>query len=343
MIQPIQSKLKLSGYLDSRQGGRSENQDFAGVAETPFGTLILVCDGMGGMQGGSTASKLAVTTILEFVQKADAQENPSMVLVKAIQKANQVILEEGNANSDLKGMGTTVTALLLNDKCATVAHVGDSRIYQLRKDKKVFRSFDHSMVFEMVKKKVITEEQARLSAQSNIILRALGIKDNIEVETHVLPYQNGDRFVLCSDGFWGVMPETEFISHISSDNKIDKILDSTCNTIEAIARKKGGEYDNLTAAIIEMGQNSLMRPKMTKTAKIIIAVLAALLLISLSINILACKTDILKDKRSNVEPTCIGEVDSISCSGKTASIIINGLDTATVKKTTKLYIKSTNE
>lgn len=283
MIQPIQSKLKISGYLDSRKGGRSENQDFAGVAETPFGTFILVCDGMGGMQGGSTASKLAVTTILEFVQNADVYENPRMVLVKAIQKANQIILGVGKKNPDLRGMGTTVTALLINEKCAIVAHVGDSRIYQLRNNKKVFRSFDHSMVFEMVKKKVITEEQARLSAQSNIILRALGIQDKIEVETHVLTYQKGDRFILCSDGFWGVMPENEFISHVTSDNTIDKILDSTCNTIEAVARKKGGEYDNLTAAIIEMEQTSLMRPKMTKITKIILAVLAAILLLILMI------------------------------------------------------------
>ena len=199
------------------------------------------------------------------------------------------------------------------------------------------------MVFEMVKKKVITEEQARLSAQSNIILRALGVKDSIEVETHTLPYQKGDRFILCSDGFWGVMPENEFISHIASDNKIDKILGSTCNTIEAIARKKGGEYDNLTAAIIEMGQNSLMRPKMTKTAKIIIAVLAALLLISLSINILACKTNILNGNKFIPEPKYIGVVDTITCSGKTYSIVITGLDTATVKKSTNLYIKETDE
>lgn len=343
MIQPILSKLNISGYLDSRQGGRSENQDFAGVAETPLGTLVLVCDGMGGMQGGSTASKLAVTTILGFVQKTDAQEDPGIVLVEAIQTANRVILEEGDANPDLKGMGTTVTALLLSEKCATVAHVGDSRIYQLRKDKKVFRSFDHSMVFEMVRKKVITEEQARLSAQSNIILRALGINDNIEVETHTLMYQKGDRFILCSDGFWGVMPENEFISHIASDNRIDKILDSTCNTIEAIARKKGGEYDNLTAAIIEMGQNSLMRPKMTRTAKIIIAVLAALLLISLGINILACKTTIRNVDRTITEPTCIGVVDTIIYSGDTQSVIITGLDTATVKKSTELYIRDTHE
>ncbi|MDE5882427.1 MAG: protein phosphatase 2C domain-containing protein [Muribaculaceae bacterium] len=341
MIQPIQSKLKITGYLDSRQGGRSENQDFAGVAETPSGTLILVCDGMGGMQGGSTASKLAVTTILEYVQQADPKENPKMILVKAIQKANQTILEEGNENPDLKGMGTTVTALLINDKCATVAHVGDSRIYQLRKDKKIFRSFDHSMVFEMVKKKVITEEQARLSAQSNIILRALGIKNNIEVETHTLTYEKGDRFILCSDGFWGVMPENELIMHIASTNSIDKILDSTCNTIEAIARKKGGEYDNLTAAIIEMGQNSLMRPKMTKTAKIIIVILAVLLLISLGINIFAYQRNV--PIKIPTEPILIGEVDSISVSENENTIIVKNLDTELVTKDTKLYIKPSHE
>lgn len=343
MIQPIKSKLKLSGFLESRQGGRSENQDFAGVAETPFGTLILVCDGMGGMQGGSTASKLAVTTILAYVQNADGQENPGMVLVKAIRKANLTIIEAGNANPELKGMGTTVTALLLNDRSATVAHVGDSRIYQLRKGKKVFRSFDHSMVFEMVKKKVITEEQARLSAQSNIILRALGINKNIEVETHTLSYLKGDRFVLCSDGFWGVMPENDFISLLASDNDIDKILDSTCNTIEAVARKKGGEYDNLTAAIIEMDQNSLMRPKMTKTAKIIIVALSVLLLTSLVFNIVSCSRKTRYENAELSEVRYIGEVDTVIISGDTHSVNINDLDKASIKKSTKLYIKDTHE
>lgn len=281
MIQPIKSKLKISGYLESRQGGRSENQDFAGVAETPFGTLILVCDGMGGMRGGSTASKLAVTTILEYVLGQEEKNNASDVLVEAIKKANAVIMEAGGKNPNLKGMGTTVTALLINPKCAIVAHVGDSRIYQLRGDRKVFRSFDHSMVFEMVKKGVITEEQARMSSQSNIILRALGIKPTVEIETHVLPYNRGDRFVLCSDGFWGVMPETEFISHLTSENYIDKILESTCNTVEAIARKKGGDYDNLTAAIIEMGQSSTLRPKKVLVVAAVVGLLSILILIML--------------------------------------------------------------
>lgn len=286
MVEPIRSKYDLSGCVESRQGGRSENQDFAGVAETPLGTLIVVCDGMGGMKGGSTASRLAVTAILEYFQHADVQENTSMLLVKAIQKANSVVWETGSENPELQGMGTTVTALLLNEMCATVAHVGDSRIYQLRKGKKVYRSFDHSMVFEMVKKKVITEEQARLSAQSNIIMKALGIKPDVEVNTQRLSFRKGDRFILCSDGFWGVMPEDEFISMVSMPNSLTQVLESSCNTIEAVARKKGNDYDNLTAAIVETDYDSKLQPERQRTVKIIIALAAVLLAVGIAVSIL---------------------------------------------------------
>ena len=286
MVEPIRSKYNLSGCVESRQGGRSENQDFAGVAETPLGTLIVVCDGMGGMKGGSTASRLAVTAILEYFQHADVQENTSMLLVKAIQKANSVVWETGSENPELQGMGTTVTALLLNEMCATVAHVGDSRIYQLRKGKKVYRSFDHSMVFEMVKKKVITEEQARLSAQSNIIMKALGIKPDVEVNTQRLSFRKGDRFILCSDGFWGVMPEDEFISMVSIPNSLTQVLESSCNTIEAVARKKGNDYDNLTAAIVETDYDSKLQPERQRTVKIIIALAAVLLAVGIAVSIL---------------------------------------------------------
>lgn len=285
MVEPIKSKINLTGYLESRQGGRSENQDFAGVAESPLGTLIVVCDGMGGMQGGSTASKLAVTSILEYVHKAEPQEKPTMLLTKAIQFANNAVWEAGESNPNLKGMGTTVTALLISDKCATVAHVGDSRIYQLRKGKKVYRSFDHSMVFQMVKKKVITEEQARLSAQSNIILRALGIKPEIEVETNTLCYNKGDRFILCSDGFWGVMAEPDFIALIGGGERLDKVLESSCNTIEAVARKKGNDYDNLTAAIIEVHQKSHLRPQMSKKSRLALIGGAIVILLALCLYI----------------------------------------------------------
>lgn len=285
MVTPINIKGKTLGFVDSRIGGRKENQDSAGFRETELGSLIVVCDGMGGMQGGSVASQLAVQTILETVALADKKTNPKTVLIQAIKNANSVIIEHGQNNPTLRGMGTTATVLLLTPYSALTAYVGDSRIYQLRNGKKIFRTFDHSMVFEMVKKRIISEEQARLSAQSNVILKALGVNADVEVEIAERPYKKGDRFVLCSDGFWGAMPEEEFVRHLVESNPIDKILESTANVVESIGRNSGQEFDNLTAAILEMSSNSILKEKMNRTAKIIILILTVLLLISLIFNI----------------------------------------------------------
>lgn len=286
MGTPIEIKGKTVGYIDSRIGGRKENQDSAGLRDTKLGYLIVVCDGMGGMQGGSVASQIAVQTILETVASADVQANPSMTLIKAIRNANMAIIEEGRDDPNLQGMGTTVTALLLTPHSALTAYLGDSRIYQIRHGEKVFRTFDHSMVFEMVKEKVISEEQARLSDQSNVIMKALGITTDIEVEVVERPYRKGDRFVLCTDGFWGAMPEDEFIRHLSEKKTLDKILDSTANIVESIGRNSGKEYDNLTAAILEMNSNSILKEKMNRKAKILIAILAIFLIISVTLNTL---------------------------------------------------------
>lgn len=320
MSTPIEIKGKTVGYIDSRIGGRKENQDSAGLRDTKLGYLIVVCDGMGGMQGGSVASQIAVQTILETVASADVQANPSMTLIKAIRNANMAIIEEGRNNPNLQGMGTTVTALLLTPYSALTAYLGDSRIYQIRHGEKVFRTFDHSMVFEMVKEKVISEEQARLSDQSNVIMKALGITPDIEVEVVERPYRKGDRFVLCTDGFWGAMPEDEFIRHLSEKNSLDKILDSTANIVESIGRNSGKEYDNLTAAILEMNSNSILKEKMNRKAKILIAVLAILLIISVVLNVFLSmdenvgytqknsakelnKNEIINDNKQPVTPT----------------------------------------
>lgn len=285
MVTPINIKGKTLGFVDSRIGGRKENQDSAGFRETELGSLIVVCDGMGGMQGGSVASQLAVQTILETVALAEKKANPTTVLIQAIKNANSAIIEHGQNNPNLRGMGTTATVLLLTPYSALTAYVGDSRIYQLRNGKKIFRTFDHSMVFEMVKKRIISEEQARLSAQSNVILKALGVNAVVEVEIAERPYKKGDRFVLCSDGFWGAMPEDEFVRHLVESNPIDKILESTANVVESIGRNSGQEFDNLTAAILEMSSNSILKEKMNRTAKIIILILTVLLLISIGFNI----------------------------------------------------------
>jgi protein phosphatase len=178
-----------------------------------------------------------------------------------------------------------VTALLFTEFSAFIAYVGDSRVYQLREGKKIFRTFDHSLVFEMVKKKVISEEQARLSSQSNVILKALGIDNKVDVEIFERPYLKGDRFILCTDGFWGAMPEEDFIRSVSERDSLDNILVKTANVVEGIGRNSGSEYDNLTAAILDMNNNSILKEKMNKGWKVIIVILSILLIIGILLSI----------------------------------------------------------
>ncbi|MFA5328113.1 MAG: protein phosphatase 2C domain-containing protein [Prolixibacteraceae bacterium] len=268
----------------SRIGGRKENQDSAGYLETKHGLLIVVCDGMGGANGGKFASQMAVDTILQEVANSNL-ENKAELLVHAIAKANELVYTTSRSRTDLAGMGTTVVALLIDDEKATAAHVGDSRIYQIRGRRKVFRTFDHSMVFELVKRGTISEEQARLSAESNVILRALGTKPQLEVEVdEQLPYLKGDRFLLCSDGICGAVAENELMRLISSSKDIKETTDILASTIDQTGFSSGGKHDNLTATLIQTNINSKIKPKMDKKSKIIIGIIFSLLVISGVIN-----------------------------------------------------------
>ena len=175
LIQQLNTPDFIVGFAESRIGGRSENQDSYGSAETPYGFVVTVCDGMGGGPGGKTASSIAVKEIILGIKDGNPDDTTVNIVIKAIRRANLAIIEAGKETPALKGMGSTCTILLISTDSAIIAHVGDSRVYQLRGKNKIFRTFDHSMVFDLVKQKVITEEQARLSAQSNVITRALGI------------------------------------------------------------------------------------------------------------------------------------------------------------------------
>lgn len=269
-------------------GGREENQDTCGMTMTRRGLLVVVCDGMGGMNGGGTASKIAVQEITNFIDEPaggdDVEDDNRMALIGAINSANSRILEESKANHSLEGMGTTVVALLINEEKASIAYVGDSRIYQIRKGRKVFRTFDHSMVFEMVKKKILTEEQARLSSQSNVILRALGQKTDIDVDSCDLSYDKGDIFLLCTDGIWGTMPEKELIKRVSLKKHPRVVTETLAMNVNNDGISKGGGHDNLTAAMIKTTLNSKQRNKMESRLKKLIIILVALLAISIICN-----------------------------------------------------------
>ncbi len=274
----------IVGFAESRVGGRSENQDSYGAMQTSRGYLVTVCDGMGGGPGGKTASSIAVNEILAGISEGADDETVVNVIIKAVRRANMAIIEAGNENPELKGMGSTATVLLISENSAHVAHVGDSRIYQFRGKKKVFRTDDHSMVFDLVKQKVITEEQARLSAQSNVITRALGMRPDIEVEVHELPFKKGDRFLLCSDGIHGTMPEREFIKMATkSGSALGAITDDIATYVDNLGRSGGGDHDNLTLAVVETKVDSKLKASQSTSIKgiiialVIICILAVLL------------------------------------------------------------------
>lgn len=243
-------------YIQSNIGGRTENQDFYGSIQTKFGELLVVCDGMGGHNGGRYAAEKAVQVIIEEVSKSN-EINPEKALQGAIIKANSAIWQESNINPSLKGMGTTVVALLITPEKAICCHVGDSRMYQLRNGKIIHRTSDHSQVFDLVRLGRITEEQARLSEKSNVITRSLGTKLTLNVEiTNNLSYKTGDRFLLCTDGIWSMIPENQMIEMASEIGDIETITINLVEKINTIGITNGGNHDNMTAALVEMETNS---------------------------------------------------------------------------------------
>ena len=285
-VNESQHKEIFSWSFESLQGGRSENQDFYGYCETRDGSrLFVVCDGMGGMRGGSTASREAVRIIIEDAA-VSLELDSEKLLINALQKANSFIYQFGQSKEELRGMGTTVVALLINKEKATVAHVGDSRIYQLRGRRKVFRTFDHSVVFELVKQGRFTEEQARLSADSNLISRALGMKPKVEIDINSdMSYRKGDRFMLCTDGISGAVEEQKLLKMAATKKPAETAVKDIAAEIDHIGMAAGGGHDNLTIALIDVNTNSKISSIPNKKSKLVIIILSLLLLVSAGLNI----------------------------------------------------------
>lgn len=311
------------GYAESRVGGRNENQDSFSFSNTQIGFLVTVCDGMGGGPAGKKASSIAVTEIIQgVIDNVDSDKSHIDIIREALIRANASIIKDTDEHPELKGMGTTATVVLINDESAIIAHVGDSRVYQLRGRKKIFRTFDHSMVFDMVRQGIITEEQARLSTQSNIITRALGVKEAVEIDICEVPYECGDRFMLCTDGVHGSMSEKELLKLATDSAKpLGPIVDNIATTADDIGRISGGEHDNLTVAIVQVKNKSKLKPIMSKQTRKLILFLGALCVLSILLNIIQCFDtsenetaneikESLKTENVNV-PSSIGMTDSV--------------------------------
>ena len=277
--------LPLTGAASTLIGGRSENQDNLGWVDTPLGFLLMVADGMGGGPGGKTASHLATLTFMQTLMQCPPDADRAAAMRKAVSCAEDALDAKMAETPALRGMGTTLVALLVSEESALIAHLGDSRCYRLRGSTVLFRTQDHSLVAELVHNKALTEEQARCSPQSNVITRGLGNTTNHVAEIDEVPYRAGDRFVLCTDGVWGIMRHSELVARMGARLSVAGVVNGLQAEVDRLGAAAGGSHDNHTLAIIEMASDSKLKDKMSKQIKILLATLTAVLLVSIISNV----------------------------------------------------------
>lgn len=237
-------------------GGRSEDQDCLVYDEVNSRQIFAVCDGMGGHAGGCVASTTAAKAMSESLRRQTEIVPTKDAIISAVNDANTAVYKKSQEEPSLRGMGTTLTLLVIDNQAAYVTHIGDSRIYQLRKGRKIYRTFDNSQVFEQVAKGKMTEEEARVHPRANILSMAIGILPDIEVVVTKLEYRAGDRFVLCCDGVWNTQPEPEIISMFTANSDLETTIMSTRSLVEKIGVEKGGQHDNHTMIVVDMKTGS---------------------------------------------------------------------------------------
>ena len=222
---------------------RASNQDAILVCPGKYG-LYGVADGMGGHKAGDVASKIAVAV----TEKALKNAHPSVELLRsAIQEANLAIYEEQLGNPDYSGMGTTMTLIWEDDDRVLLGHVGDRRAYCIREKAIRLISLDHSMVAEMVRRGVLTEEEARVHPYRNIITRALGTDETVEVDVEELEKRPGDLYLLCSDGLSEYVQDEGMLYILRKHRGLEEAADVLLNLA-----LEGGGRDNISLVLAEV-------------------------------------------------------------------------------------------
>ncbi len=236
-------KVEIGNHSDVGQV-RKINQDHFGSASNKFGDLYVVADGMGGHQGGEIASQMAVNSLCKSF-KDSFNNNPFQFLKKGIMEANDLVLAKAEEDPTLKGMGTTVVAVIIYNGDAYYAHVGDSRIYLFRQNKSKQLTKDHSFVQQMVDEGIITEQEAEKHPEKNRILQAVGI-ENITPEFSTEKLYSGDSLLLCSDGLTGLVNDGEILKKIGKYSAMD-----ASKELVKLANNRGG-HDNITTIVIKV-------------------------------------------------------------------------------------------
>ncbi len=250
----LRGKIQLHGLTDEGLH-RDHNEDTIGCDENI--ALAILADGMGGHRSGEIASAITVNTIMDFASKKIKKLNSSkidlqsgyniesQILQQAITLANKNVYDSAQSNAQYRGMGTTVVAIMFYDNHFTVAHVGDSRLYRLRDDEFVQITSDHSYIQELLDCGIYTAEQAKNSEHKNLITRAVGIDEKVQVDIQKDLTVTDDIYLLCSDGV-NDMIKDDLIKSIIINNRND--LEKAASEIIRAANEHGGK-DNISALL----------------------------------------------------------------------------------------------
>lgn len=239
---------------------RQNNED--AYAAIPDIGLAVVADGMGGHKAGEVASAMAI----DVITRSLAERLPSTRRVKrtripeivrnAIELANSAVYEAANTNRDYAGMGSTVVVTAFHGDRVCIAHVGDSRLYRLRGGVLQQLTEDHSVVQDLLRRGLISPEQARTSPNKNVITRALGVTRTVEVTVRDERVQQGDLYLLCTDGLHDMLTDENIASLLRVG--VDDITDLAARLIDA-ANQAGGD-DNVTTVVVRV-QNRQARTR----------------------------------------------------------------------------------
>ncbi len=251
-------KLKRTACGDTDVGRRRVSNEDAFGLDLEVGVFV-VADGMGGHAAGEVASREAVDTVLAMVRRdaptlraIDAGERTEDNLRRAqraveaaMQAATYMVFALAETDPDQRGMGTTLSTLLVAGNVGITGQVGDSRIYRVRSGEVTRLTEDHTLVAWQIKQGIISPQEAERSPHRNVITRAVGSRDYVQVDTHVFDLEPGDRFLLCSDGLHGYL----------LDHEIPPFLEQAPATavqqMIALANSRGGR-DNITAIVVSI-------------------------------------------------------------------------------------------
>ena len=241
----------IKAYAKSDKGNvREINQDYFYISNSLDEVqLYILADGMGGYNGGEIASSLAVQTAKSYIEnnfKDIEKDRDSIIqlLASSMEYANMVVYEKSKENSELKGMGTTLEICLIYNNKVYIGHVGDSRVYRIRKQFIRKLTQDHSYVQKLVKEGTITNEQAAHHPQKNMLMKALGCNAFVEPDVMVKGFLKDDILIMCSDGLSNLVAQ-ETIFEMASKN-----IEQATKDLVKLANDRGG-YDNITVVIIK--------------------------------------------------------------------------------------------